>query len=106
MGWKQTRAEILHRDGRCMNCGVMIGLSPHHIKSRGAGGYDEPDNLISLCIECHQAAQEGYLVVGRRMTLSKAKKQHLLMYEGEAVQRYLRAILKEKYGYDYQTWEV
>jgi len=26
---------------------------PHHIRSRGAGGSDDHDNLISLCSSCH-----------------------------------------------------
>jgi len=35
------------------SCGDYAGL-PHHIKSRGAGGSEEHDNLISFCAEHHQ----------------------------------------------------
>jgi len=27
--------------------------APHHIRSRGAGGKDNPENLISLCTDHH-----------------------------------------------------
>lgn len=41
---------------RCKN--PVFG-GPHHIKSRGAGGDDIRENLISLCAECHQKAHGG-----------------------------------------------
>jgi predicted restriction endonuclease len=37
---------------RCEICGVMP-VEIHHIKTRGAGGNDEVQNLIALCIEHH-----------------------------------------------------
>lgn len=32
---------------------------PHHIKSRGSGGGDTPDNLICLCRAHHTACHAG-----------------------------------------------
>lgn len=33
----------------------------HHILSRGAGGSDDPDNIIHLCFECHRKVHDGVL---------------------------------------------
>lgn len=34
-------------------CSQVPWGKPHHIKSRGAGGNDEPENLLRLCWEHH-----------------------------------------------------
>lgn len=36
----------------CEICGAQAKPCPHHIKTRGAGGPDEPWNLVSLCLRC------------------------------------------------------
>jgi len=38
--------------GWIMEHGEKI-TAPHHIKSRGAGGGDDPANLLQLCFDCH-----------------------------------------------------
>lgn len=48
-------AEIYARDGlRCISpvCGRR-GPTPHHTRFRSRGGTDDPENVISLCIDCH-----------------------------------------------------
>jgi len=42
--------------GYCEHCGRRCMPDPHHIRSRGAGGPDTDDNLISLCPKCHDKA--------------------------------------------------
>lgn len=42
----------------CEKCGRQASGEPHHIRSRGAGGSDIPENLIQLCAGCHIEAQE------------------------------------------------
>lgn len=37
-----------------IRCNNPVFGGPHHIKSRGTGGDDIRENLISLCVECHQ----------------------------------------------------
>lgn len=37
----------------CEVCG-RPAEPPHHIQTRGAGGGDEPDNLMSLCLLHHR----------------------------------------------------
>lgn len=40
---------------RGLNCSVclIVGVDPHHVKTRGAGGKDTLDNLMPLCREHH-----------------------------------------------------
>jgi 5-methylcytosine-specific restriction endonuclease McrA len=51
------------RDGRCMygllHGGCSEGLDPHHIVTRGAGGDDVPENIITLCRRHHNDAHAG-----------------------------------------------
>ena len=64
--WKDLSRMVRERDGWvCYLCGWQaVGrnryfLHTHHIVPRGRGGTDTPDNLISLCLECH-AEQPGH----------------------------------------------
>lgn len=45
----------------CQVCGRWGVVHVHHIKTRGSGGGDVPENLISLCYECHTKAHAGKL---------------------------------------------
>jgi len=52
--WVVIRAAIIERDNfACQRCGKSENLHVHHIIPRISGGTDEPDNLITLCQECH-----------------------------------------------------
>ena len=71
-----VRRLVFGRDGfRCVECRAPVRWesgyweSGHlaHIKSRGAGGSWEPDNLRTLCMRCHMAEHNGgFRVVPRR----------------------------------------
>ncbi len=55
--------QVLQRDGwRCQVCGSMQNLQVHHLKLRSQSGGDEEQNLITLCVECHERAhrRSGY----------------------------------------------
>lgn len=44
----------------CEYCGKWDAIvHVHHIKSRGSGGRNNPDNLIALCWKCHTLAHNG-----------------------------------------------
>ena len=45
----------------CEYCGRAGRIEVHHIKTRGSGGDDVPENLISLCCECHVKAHSGQI---------------------------------------------
>lgn len=52
----QVRLLVRRRDERrCQRCSAAnVGLHVHHIVPRKQGGSDDPDNLITLCAQCHQ----------------------------------------------------
>jgi hypothetical protein len=60
MAWRRIRKMVMSRDGgRCTECGRDLNGLPswygevHHIVPRAFGGSDRPENLRTLCIECH-----------------------------------------------------
>lgn len=60
-----VRQYVLYRDGyKCQCCGAhntakkAIKLHVHHLESRKVGG-DAPDNLITLCEDCHKGYHAG-----------------------------------------------
>ena len=60
-----VRQYVLHRDGyTCQCCGAhgavkkTVKLHVHHLESRKVGG-NAPDNLITLCEDCHKAYHAG-----------------------------------------------
>ena len=69
-----VRQYVLHRDGyACQCCGAHntpkkeVRLHVHHLESRKTGG-DAPDNLITLCEDCHKGYHAGkvQLPAGKR----------------------------------------
>jgi len=63
LGFWNVREYVLSRDGhKCHGKGGCKNkiLNVHHIESRKTGG-DAPDNLITLCEECHKAYHRGKL---------------------------------------------
>lgn len=54
--WMRLRAAVLERDGyTCIGCGARA-TEVHHIVPVASGGPDHPDNLVSLCHDCHVLA--------------------------------------------------
>lgn len=49
----------------CEACGAPAFGDPHHIKTVGAGGGDDDENLLRLCGRCHRLihTSEGKVVV-------------------------------------------
>lgn len=54
-----------YRNRPCEVCGLAPKSDPHHLISRGAGGDDTPENLISLCrshhIQAHTLGRDRFL---------------------------------------------
>jgi len=56
---QSMRDRILEQDGeQCRRCGSGTDLEIHHIRPVSHGGEDTPDNLATLCVDCHQDAHE------------------------------------------------
>ena len=53
--WEPSRLILDYMDSHpyCEACGNICDNLPHHIKTRGAGGWDEHANLLRLCVWCH-----------------------------------------------------
>jgi hypothetical protein len=60
-GFYNVKAYVLHRDNyQCQKCKTKKGkLHVHHIVFRSNGGTNSPENLITLCEECHKNLHEG-----------------------------------------------
>ncbi len=54
---KKTREKA--RKDCCEYCGKYGSVEVHHIKSKGSGGQDTPENLVSLCGVCHTKVHNG-----------------------------------------------
>lgn len=53
--WSSRRARVLARDRfKCQLCGSRERLEVDHIVPVARGGSWEPDNLWTLCKECHK----------------------------------------------------
>jgi len=54
-GYQNIRAYVLHRDKyTCQLCAKKnVPFQLHHVVPRSQNGKDHPDNLITLCPECH-----------------------------------------------------
>lgn len=61
--WSSVRREVLKRDEyTCQDCGAVVGTHSnphvknaevHHKTPRAEDGADTPENLITLCADCH-----------------------------------------------------
>lgn len=55
MKWSNIRDAVLTRDKHvCDMCNSCESLEVHHIIPRIKNGSDEPDNLVTLCYNCHK----------------------------------------------------
>lgn len=62
--WALVRAEVMKRDGRCIDCGILVDcleisnytrFEVHHLKMISEGGDEfDPNNCITLCVACHK----------------------------------------------------
>ena len=60
LGYENVKAYVKARDGfSCWKCGSKEKLEVHHIKQRKDGGPDRPDNLVTLCHDCHAHHHDG-----------------------------------------------
>ena len=55
MSYDTLRQQVLRRDGwRCQLCGAIMNLEVHHRAFRSHAGDDSEENLITLCVSCHE----------------------------------------------------
>lgn len=52
--YRELHQQVLQRDAwRCQGCGSMQQLQVHHLEFRSHSGSDVEQNLITLCVGCH-----------------------------------------------------
>ena len=55
LAYENLRQQVLRRDDwRCQSCGAMSNLEVHHKQFRSHAGQDSEENLITLCVMCHE----------------------------------------------------
>lgn len=78
----------------CLSCG-WVRVQAHHVLPRSAGGDDCMDNLVGLCIGCHNALHgTPYRSYGRRIDASfvqDAIGRYLVREDGFDTLTYLRS---------------
>ena len=58
---KDKKLLLSYAKDYCELCGGPYGLQRHHIKTKGARGGDEHDNIIMLCVYCHRSVHDGHI---------------------------------------------
>lgn len=64
--YEELRNQIFERDNwtcRNPNCRSHKNLTVHHKVKRSKLRLDVPENLITLCVECHDLVEAGKLVI-------------------------------------------
>ena len=95
-GWENLKSYAKYRDGyKCRACGKGKKdgkkLEVHHIIRKADGGTDVPENVVTLCEDCHKAHHRGE----RKLKL-KRPPQH----KGEAHMNAMRnRLMREIYSF-------
>ncbi|MGN0533004.1 MAG: HNH endonuclease [Eubacterium sp.] len=59
---KKVKEEVWERDGhRCIICGDYRAMPNAHYIARSHGGLGIPQNIVTLCLECHHQYDNGKL---------------------------------------------
>lgn len=109
--WENLKAYAKWRDGqKCRACGRSAKdgarLEVHHIRRRADGGSDTPDNVVTLCHECHEAHHQGIRKLKFKrppVHRNEAHMNSMLEYLREEVLRnfdYLGIRIGFTYGYE------
>ena len=98
-GWENLKAYAKWRDGyKCRSCGKRAKdgarLEVHHIRRRADGGSDTPDNVVTLCHECHENHHKGAKKLKLKRPPTHRNEAHM-----NAMLKYLRARLVMEYGF-------
>ena len=98
LGFYNVREYVLYRDGHkcqcCMGKSKNIKLNVHHIESRKTGG-NAPNNLITLCSECHARYHRGEIKLPKTTRRGASLKDAAVM---GIMRKYVFVQLEELFG--------
>jgi len=98
LGFSNVREYVLCRDGhKCQCCKGKSKdnkLHVHHIESRKTGG-DAPNNLITLCSECHAKYHRGEIKLSKNTNRGTSLRDAAVM---GIMQKLVFVRLKERFG--------
>ena len=110
-GWENLKSYAKWRDGyKCMVCGKShrtdhaVHLEVHHIRRRADGGSDTPDNVVTLCHECHESHHKKAMVLKFRRPPVHKNEAHMNSMRKYLVERvsteFPEQTVTVKYGYE------
>ena len=104
LGFYNVREYIFHRDHHtCQHCkGKNLVLIVHHIVSRQVGG-DRPENLITLCKECHDKHHSGEIELKIKKSKGFRAETFMSTVRWKLVERLEELGFKVKSTYGYIT---
>lgn len=106
LGFSNVREYVLFRDGhKCQCCkgkSKDTKLRVHHIESRKTGG-DAPNNLITLCSECHTKYHRGEIELPKKVNRGTSLRDAAVM---GIMRKSVFAQIKELFGETVPCYET
>lgn len=99
-----VREYVLYRDNhQCQHCKKKNAvLNVHHIETRKTGG-NRPDNLITLCEDCHELYHEGKIKLKVKKTKGFKAEAFMNIVKKRIVNELKKRYLNVEYTYGYLT---
>ena len=109
--WENLKAYAKWRDGyRCRVCGKShrtdptVHLEVHHIRRKADGGTDTPDNVVTLCHDCHANHHKKEVVLKFKRPPVHKNEAHMNAMRKYLVERIRQEFPEQtvtiKYGYE------
>ena len=107
-GWENLKAYAKYRDGyKCRACGKSKKdgkkLEVHHIIRKADGGTDVPENVVTLCENCHKAHHRGERKLKFRRPPQHKGEAHMNAMRNRLMRECYNFGVKVRFTYGYKT---
>ena len=108
-GWENLKAYAKYRDGyKCRVCGKSkhkdgAKLEVHHIIRKADGGTDVPENVVTLCEDCHKAHHRGERKLKLRRPPQHKAEAHMNAMRNRLMREIYNFCVKVRFTYGYKT---
>jgi hypothetical protein len=94
------RSYVLYRDNHTCQCckKTNLILQVHHIETRKTGG-DRPDNLITLCIKCHDKYHKGKIKLNTKIKSDFRSETCMSIIRNKIINELRKYLVEETFGY-------